>query len=71
MPMSAFNRNIKWGEDKEMSYSISVQEKIHLRSKWEVWLGSSTPESQASAEKELSDHGQSTAEAPLRLIKAI
>lgn len=54
-----------------MSYSISVQEKIHLRSKWEVWLGSSTPESQASAEKELSDHGQSTAEAPLRLIKAI
>lgn len=69
--MSAFNRNIKWGEDKEMSYSISVQEKIHLRSKWEVWLGSSTPESQASAEKELSDHGQSTAEAPLRLIKAI
>lgn len=69
--MSAFNRNIKWGEDKEMSYSVSVQEKIHLRSKWEVWLGSSTPESQALAEKELSDHGQSTAEAPLRLIKAI
>lgn len=69
--MSAFNRNIKWGEDKEMSYSISVQEKIHLRSKWEVWLGTSTPKSQASAEKELSDHGQSTAEAPLRLIKAI
>lgn len=69
--MSAFNRNIKWGEDKEMSYSISVQEKIHPRSKWEVWLGTSTPESQASAEKELSDHGQSTAEAPLRLIKAI
>lgn len=59
------------GGRQEMSYSISVQEKIHLRSKWEVWLGTSTPESQASAEKELSDHGQSTAEAPLRLIKAI
>lgn len=69
--MSAFN-NIKWGEDKEMSMSVgSVQEKICLRSNWEVWSGTSISEDQAAAEKEPSDHGQSARGGLVRLIKAI
>lgn len=42
----------------------SVQEKTCLRSNWEVWPGTSSPEGQVVAEKEPSDNGQSCKGSP-------